>query len=110
MIVLGNRILVSKVEEEKKEGFQTVEVQDSFLYKGKVEQIGTVDSSLFVAKGTIDPGILNTGSISSTMNADPLIKEGSIVLFTKYCPHTQSITHEGVDYKVIRMEDVIAVL
>lgn len=93
MIVLGNRILVSKVEEEKKEGFQTVEVQDSFLYKGKVVQIGT---------GFPLPG--------TTIEYEADIKEGKIVLFTKYCPHTQSITHEGVDYKVIRMEDVIAVL
>ena len=92
MIVLGNRILVSKVEEEKKEGFQTVEVQDSFLYKGKVEQIGS------------------GATVLGTSCTEPSLNINSIVLFTKYCPHTQSITHEGVDYKIIRMEDVIAVL
>lgn len=93
MIVLGNRILVSKVEEEKKEGFQTVEVQDSFLYKGKVEQVGSDNYA-------------GTGYTTDQSRLQP----GVVVLFTKYSPHTQSITHEGVDYKVIRMEDVIAVL
>ena len=87
MIILGNRILISKVEEEKKDGFQTVEVQDSFLYKGKVEQIG------------------NGFSIS-----EGPIKEGDTILFAKYSPSTQSIQHEGKDYKVISVDDVIAVL
>ena len=42
MKILGNRILVSKVEDEVKDGgFQTVEVQDNFVNKGKVEQIGS---------------------------------------------------------------------
>ena len=85
MIVLGDRILVSRMEEEQKEGFQTVEVQDSFLYKGKVEQIGQ----------------------ESTNNH---IQNGDVVLFAKYSPHTQSVTHEGQDMKIIRTEDVIAVL
>ncbi len=41
MEVLGNRILVSKVEVEKKEGeFQTVDVEDSFACKGRIEQFG----------------------------------------------------------------------
>lgn len=102
MIVLGNRILVSKVEEEKKEGFQTVEVQDSFLYKGKVEQIGVQNG--------IPPQKMTISSTGTAFDVGYEIKEGDIVLFTKYCPHTQSITHEGVDYKIIRMEDVIAVL
>lgn len=104
MIVLGNRILVSKVEEEKKEGFQTVEVQDSFLYKGKVEQVG--DGVAEVPEYTMNEG----GTSSTFVRNKPKFEKGTVVLFTKYCPHTQSITHEGTDYKVIRMEDVIAVL
>jgi len=82
MIILGNRILVSKVEEEIKEGFKTVEVQDNFVYKGKVEQIGQV-----------------TG-----------IKEGDIVLFSKYSPDTQEIDHEGQKMKIINVDDVLAIL
>ena len=88
MIILGDRILVSKIKEEKKEGeFQAVEVQDSFLYKGKVEQVGVENKTI----------------------SNSVIKEGSIVLFAKYSPHTQMISVEGEDMKVIRAEDVIAV-
>ncbi len=96
MIVLGNRILVSKVEEEKKEGgFATVEVQDSFLYQGKVEQVGSTP-------------LLLAGS--STSAVEPIIKEGAVVLFAKYSPHTQSVKIEGQDMKIIRVEDVLAVM
>ena len=97
VIILGDRILVSKIKEEKKEGeFQTVEVQDSFLYKGKVEQIG-------------EKTRLMTFSESGTNIEDYPVKEGAIVLFAKYSPHTQMISVEGEDMKVIRAEDVIAV-
>jgi len=88
MKILGNRILVSKVEEEKKEGFQTVEVQDSFVNKGKVEQIGVAFESEF-----INP-----------------VEVGNIVLFAKYSPDTQEIEHEGKKMKIIRVEDVLAIL
>lgn len=94
MKILGNRLLVSRVEEEKKEGFQTVEVQDNFIYKGKVEQVGE------------DTGMVWTG----TSVAEPLIKAGSIVLFAKYSPHTQDVENEGKRMKIIRMEDVLAII
>lgn len=83
MRILGNRILVSKVEEPKGEGFQTVEVQDSFVNKGKVEQIGDF-----------------TG----------LVNPGDTILFAKYSPDTQEIEHEGKKMKVVLVSDVIAVL
>ena len=87
MKILGNRILVSRIEDEEKDGFQTVEVQDSFLYKGKVEQVGLLESS-------------TNGST---------IKIGDIVLFAKYSPHTQTVPVDGQDMKIIRIEDIIAV-
>ena len=37
------------------------------------------------------------------------VKEGAVVLFAKYSPHTQMISVEGEDMKVIRAEDIIAV-
>ena len=96
MIILGDRILVSKIKEEKKEGeFQAVEVQDSFLYKGKVEQIGKVKEF--------------EGTSLEEVNINVTVNEGDIVLFAKYSPHTQMISVEGEDMKVIRAEDVIAV-
>jgi len=81
MLIQGNRILVSKLEEEKKEGFQTVEVQDNFVYKGKVEQSNSNE-----------------------------IKVGDIVLFAKYSPDTQEIEHDGQKMKIIKVDDVLAIL
>ncbi len=89
MQILGDRVLVSRLEEEKKEGFQTVELQDSFLYKGKVEQIGT------------DIGPMWDGT---TIVSQP-VAEGVTVYFAKYSPHTQEIN----GMKVVRLEDIIAV-
>ena len=97
MIILGDRILVSKITEENKEGeFQAVEVQDSFLYKGKVEQIGEKTR------------LMTLSETGTTIEYYP-VKEGAIVLFAKYSPHTQMISVEGEHMKVIRAEDVIAV-
>jgi co-chaperonin GroES (HSP10) len=82
MRILGNRVLVSRVEEPQSEGFTTVQVQDSFTYKGKVEQ--TVE---------------NCG-----------IPVGSVVMFARNSPDTQDIEHEGKKLKVVRVEDIIAIL
>jgi co-chaperonin GroES (HSP10) len=90
MKVLGNRVLVSRIEEEEKEGFTTVDIQDSFIYKGKVEQVGGESGSVW----------------TGTSIDEPLLKEGAIIYFAKYSPHTQDIE----DMKVVRLEDVIAVL
>lgn len=109
MIVLGDRILVSRIDEEKKtEGFQTVEVQDSFLYKGRVEQIG--EGSPYLITGTAPTGSFGPGEITTGGVMTPLIQEGDVVLFAKYSPHTQTVTVEGQEMKIIRTEDVIAVL
>ena len=57
MKILGNRVLVSRVEEEKKDGFQTVEIQDSFTFEGKVEQMGDI-SAYSRADGLIEGAIV----------------------------------------------------
>ena len=89
MKILGNRVLVSRIEDEQKEGFATVDIQDSFIYKGRVEQVGG-----------------QTGNVwTGTTLEEPDLKEGCVVYFAKYSPHTQDI--EGM--KVIRMEDIIAI-
>lgn len=85
MKILGNRILVSKIEEEKKDGFQTVDVQDSFVYKGMIVSLGDINSPF------------------------PLLT-GMTVLFAKYSPDTQEVDVEGQKMKIIRVEDVLAVL
>ena len=84
MKILGNRVLLSKVEEDKKEGFDTVNVQDSFVYKGRVEQIGEVDANK--------------------------VCPSDIVLFAKYSPDTQEVEHDGKKMKVVNVSDIIAIL
>lgn len=98
MKILGPRILVSKIEEEKKDGFQTVDVQDSFVYKGKVEQIGGI--------GRIE----GTQTFTTGVAVGPTITVGDTVVFAKYSPDTQELDHEGAKYKVVKIEDVIAIL
>jgi co-chaperonin GroES (HSP10) len=95
MKILGNRILVSRVEEPKKDGFQSVNVQDSFVYKGKVEQIGDLGLKLIDGKSRQ----LGTG-----------IGVGDTILFSKYSPDTQEVEHDGKKMKIISVDDVLAVL
>jgi len=81
MKILGDRYLVKKVTGEKQEGFQVVEVQDSFVYKGQVVLAGTEAS----------------------------IGIGSTVLFAKYSPDTHEVDHEGEKMKIISGNDILAV-
>lgn len=85
MKILGNRLLVSKVEAEAKTGFEAVELQDSFIYKGMVEKIS-----------------------STHMQQD--VKLGDIVLFAKYSPDTQEVEHEGKKMKIVSVGDVLAII
>lgn len=85
--IIGNRVLVSRIVEDKKDGFQTVEVQDSFVNKGKIESIG-------------NRAAINYGK-------EPILKEEDIILFAKYSPDTQEIDK---NHKIISVEDIIAVL
>ena len=84
MQIIGDRVLVSRIEEEETDGFSTVEIQDNFIYKGKVEQVGWDNNS--------------------TASEFGVCKVGDIVYFAKYSPHTQDL--EGM--KVVRTEDLIA--
>jgi len=86
MKILGNRVLVSKIEEPPAEGFETVKVTDSFVYMGKIEQVGEIKQT------------------------SPLYKQGDTIYFAKYSPDTQDIEHEGKKYKVVRVEDILAVV
>ncbi len=99
MRILGNRVLVSPIEKEVQEGFQTVEVQDSFVYKGKVEQIG---DERYVYNTMLSSG--------STMSQEDSLVIGAIIIFAKYSPDTQEIEHEGKKYKAVRIEDIMLTL
>lgn len=85
MTILGDRVLVRRIEEPKAEGFQKVEVQDSFVYKGSVVALGT-DCQFRI-------------DIS-----------GKTILFAKYSPDTQEVDVDGEKMKVVARVDIIAVL
>lgn len=83
MILNSNYVLIEKIEEKKEEGFQTVEVQDSFVYKGKVK--ATPACPCYVD---------NHG-----------LQVGDIVLFAKYSPDTHEIDGD----KFVLIKDILAV-
>ena len=84
MIILGYRVLVTKVQEEIKEGgFEAVKIQDSFVFKGKIELVGN------------DVTVANIGDI---------------VLFAKYSPDTQEVDYNGQEAKIIITKDILAIL
>lgn len=88
MKVSNNYVCVTKLEEEKKEGFVTADVQDNFVYKGKVA---------FLPEAPVYIG--NEG-----------ISLDSIILFAKYSPDTHEIEIDGVKYKFVKVTDILAVL
>lgn len=88
MQISNKYIVVEKLEEEAKEGFKTVDVQDNYVYKGKVTSIP--EAPVFM--GNQQVGI------------------GSIVLFTKYSPDTHEIDLDGKKVKFVAVTDILAVL
>ncbi len=88
MQISNHYIVVEKLEEEKKEGFQTVEVQDNFIYKGKVTHIP--ECPVFMGNKQVAPG--------------------DVVMFAKYSPDTHEIKEDGKTMKFIKTDDVLAVL
>ena len=88
MQISNKYIVVEKLEEEAKDGFKTVEVQDNFMYKGKVTHIPEVP--VFMGNVQVAPG--------------------SVVLFTKYSPDIHETELEGKKVKFVAISDVLAVL
>ncbi len=88
MQISNKYIVVEKLEEEAKEGFKTVDVQDNFVYKGRV---------------------INLPSIPVYMT-DEQVKIGDIVLFAKYSPDTWEIDLDGKKVKFVAISDLLAVV
>ena len=84
-----NYVVVEKAEEPVSEGFQAVEIQDSFVYKGKIIQLPAEQ-----------PMYLDNDKI----------KLGDVILFAKYSPDTVEMEHEGKKIKFVKLSDVLAVL
>lgn len=83
-----NYIVVEKIVEEKKEGFQAVEVQDSFVYKGKV--VNLPDPPVYIG--------------------NEQIKIGDVIMFAKYSPDTFEMEVEGQKVKFVNVSDILAIL
>lgn len=89
MEISVNYCLVKKIEEPKSEGFQAVEIQDSFVYKGRIVKLPTSQ-----------PAFLG----------DRRLAEGDVVVFAKYSPDTIEIEFEGEKQKFVKLTDLLAVL
>lgn len=92
MNILNGYLLVDKIPKEKSEGFETVETQDDFVYRGKVIAVATTNFVTATSSYKIDE-----------------IKVGDIVLFAKYSPDTHEIDFEGRKVKFVKATDVLAV-
>lgn len=88
MQISDKYIVVERVEEEAKEGFKTVEVQDNYVYKGKV--IIIPDNPVYI------------GNRGVALN--------DVVLFAKYSPDTHEMDYDGQRVKFVATSDILGVL
>lgn len=88
MQISNKYVVVEKLEEEKKDGFKTVDVQDNYVYKAKV---------LLLPENPVFMG-----------NQQLII--GDIVLFAKYSPDTHEIDLDGKKVKFVTINDILACL
>lgn len=86
MQVSNNYVMVEKVEEEKQEGFQTVEVTDSSLFTGRITNLPEVPVYL----------------------GNERLQIGDIILFAKYSPDTHEVKLKDKTYKFVSTRDILA--
>lgn len=101
MKIIGERVLVERIEKEDKEGFQTVDVLDEFVSRGRIVQVG---EPLVRTAMTFT----YTGGVVSDVKDD--LAPGNVVLFAKFSPDTQEVKVDGKDMKVVAISDIIAIL
>lgn len=85
---ISNHFVVVEKLEEKKEGLQLVELQDSSTFKGKVKYLPEIPVYI----------------------GNKQICVGDAVLFSKYSPDTQDVELGEEKLKFIKIEDILAVL
>ena len=88
MKVSNNYIVVKKLREPETDGFKTIEVQDSFVYKGQVTHIP--EAPVYIGN-------------------EP-VSVGSIVVFAKYSPDTHEIEVEGEMLKFVKTTEILGLL
>lgn len=88
MNISNNYVVVERILKPEQEGFQTVEVQDDYVYTGKV--IRVPDQPIYMGNESVKPG--------------------DEVIFAKYSPDTHEIELEGKKVKFVKSDDLLAVL
>ncbi len=84
-----NYVVVEKLEVPKKEGeFEAVQVEDDFVYKGKVSH---------VPEGPAWIG-------------NHQLRVGDVVIFAKYSPDSHEITVDGKKLRFVAVKDLLAVV
>lgn len=86
-MINSNYIVVEKFIEPQTGEFSTVEVQDSFVYKGKVAELP--ETPVFLDNHKLEVG--------------------DIVSFAKYSPDTHEVTENGKTVKFVLASDVLKV-
>ena len=82
MNILNDYLLVEKLPKKEVEGFEVVETQDDFVYKGKV-----INKHYAIIGIEID----------------------DVITFAKYSPDTHEIEIDGRKLKFVKATDVLAV-
>lgn len=81
--------MVEKLVDPVVEGeFKVIEMQDSFVYKGKVKMVP---------------------STQPVYLGDTQVFSGSVVWFAKYSPDTQEIDWEGEKVKLVAIKDLLLI-
>ncbi len=88
MQISNSYVAVVKVIEPPKGEFRTVEVQDDFVYRGKVKLVP--EAPIFMGNKQVGPG--------------------DIILFAKYSPDTHEVDFEDEKVKFVKVTDILAVL
>jgi co-chaperonin GroES (HSP10) len=88
MKINSQYIVVTKQEEPPKEGYQTVAIQDSFVYKGIVKLLPEA------------PQYVDNHQLAV----------GDTVMFAKYSPDTHEMDLENDKVKFVKTSDVLAVI
>lgn len=84
-----NYVVVEKLEVPKKEGeFEAVQVEDDFVYKGKVAKVSDMPTHL----------------------GNHQLAVGDVVVFAKYSPDSHEITLDGKKVRFVAVKDLLAVV
>jgi len=85
MNILGDRVLLERVEKDTSGGFAEVKAIDDFTSNGRIVQVGEDVEHIRLI-------------------------EGAEVIFAKFSPDTHTVSIEGKEMKTVAVSDIIAIL